>query len=194
MIRVIKPHTAAGGMIGGDVGEGSCPLRRPTRAGWSLTGGLHHPLKRRVLPTGTALAPSLISSGATIPCFSVKIKHETPVWISKHSPLAAGSLAASDLWGARLPWLISVVRLNSLRGGESMEGPLRSSPPAARGAGSARCSVEQDPGVRSRSWPAWHAFNPLPESKALNGFFWREGFQFALGKPMLNQRRPCPLL
>lgn len=194
MIRVIKPHAAAGEMIGGGMGEGSCPLCHHTRAGWSLTGGLHRPLKRRVLPTGAALAPSLISSGATVPCFSVKIKHETLVWISEHSPLAASSLAPNDLWGAWLPWLISVVRLNSLWRDEPMEGPLCSLLPAARGAGSARGSAEQDTGVRNRSWPAWHAFNPLPDSKALNGFFWRGGFRFALGEPVLNQRRPCPLL
>ena len=58
---------------------------------------LQLPLKRLVLPTSTAWAPSLTFSGATTPCFSVKTKHETLVWVSKHSPLAAGSSAGDTI-------------------------------------------------------------------------------------------------
>lgn len=58
-------------------GKELCPPCCPERAGRGLTGGFHLPLKRRVLPTGAARALSLISSGATVPCLSVKIKHET---------------------------------------------------------------------------------------------------------------------
>lgn len=78
-----------------------------------LYGGLHLPLKKWVLPTGGAWAPSLASSAATTPCFSVKIKHESLVRIFKHSPLAAGSSAPSELRGTRWPRLIFVAQLNS---------------------------------------------------------------------------------
>lgn len=79
MIRVIKPRAAACEMMGGGMGKELCPPVSPRRSWMGLYGGLHLPLKKRVLPTGGAQAPSLASSAATIPCFSVKIKHESLV-------------------------------------------------------------------------------------------------------------------
>lgn len=80
-------------------GKGASPPVWPRTSRTGPYGGLPLPLKRRVLPTGAARAPSLISSGAATPRSSVTIKHETLLWISKHSPLAAGSSAPGDLWG-----------------------------------------------------------------------------------------------
>lgn len=102
-------QTASCSLRGGVGGMGKEP-GCPEPAGWGLLGA-HLPLKRRALPTSEAQAPSLISSGATIPSSSGKIKHETPVWISKHSPLPTGSSALSDLWGTGLPWLVLVLWL-----------------------------------------------------------------------------------
>lgn len=95
-------------------GKGALPSVPPQTSWIGPYRGLHLSLKRRVLPTSKARAPSLVSSSATIPSFSVKIKHKALVWISKRSPFAAGSSAPSDLWGTWLSWLIFVVQLNSL--------------------------------------------------------------------------------
>lgn len=164
MIRVIKPWAAACGMVLEAWERSLAAPSQRDRAFWGLTS----------LWRGER-CPPLISSGATIPPSSGEIKHETPVWVSKHSPLPAGSWALSDLWGTGLPWLVLVVWL---KGWCCRDHPEHHS------------WVWEGQGLPTALWrnsaPAQQVFNPLPETKTLNIFLCHEIFLAALGEPMLN--------